>query len=316
MPKVALITGINGFLGRNIHEYLNDRGILVVGVPRVLLDDPQELRDYINQFKPHYIYHCAAYGNHSIQRDVDETIITNIIKTYSLLRATQDIDYEVFFNISSSSVYGKKDYIMKENDFLEPDNFYSATKAASEFLARPYAKTLNKNVVNVRPFSLYGPYEKGHRFIPTIIRNLINNTPMELIEPSVHDWIYVEDFIEALEVIRKNISISKGDSINIGTCKQTTNREIYDKVSDLMKLKTKVKPTKTQRDYEPSFWRADITKMRMLGWKPRHSLEQGLWKTVKYFKPLYDSKYHQESLTTIIETTVHQQFGIKFESIR
>lgn len=314
-PKIALITGINGFLGRNIHEHLNEKGVMVVGLPRELLSEPVGLEAYIKQINPNYIYHCAAYGNHSTQLEFDEIIISNLIKTYSLLRASLSTDYEAFFNISSSSVYGKKKMSMKETDNLEPDNFYACTKAASEFLARPFAKTLGKRIVNIRPFSIYGPYEKDHRLIPTIIRKLINNEHMELVEPPVHDWLYVKDFVEALDVIRDNIDIYKGDSINIGTGRQTSNRQIYDTISDIMNIKTKVRPTKTPRDYESSYWRADITTMKMMGWHPRYSLEQGLWDTIEFYKNKYHKEVKPETLTTIMETTL-SQFGVRFESVR
>lgn len=314
-PKIALVTGLSGFIGRNIHEHLNSQGVMVVGLPRELLSEPVGLEAYIKKINPNYIYHCAAYGNHSTQLEFDDIIISNVIKTYSLLRASLNIDYEAFFNISSSSVYGKKKMSMKETDNLEPDNFYACTKAASEFLARPFAKTLGKNIVNIRPFSIYGPYEKDHRLIPTIIRKLINNEHMELIEPPFHDWTYVKDFVEALDVIRDNIETYKGDSINIGTGRQLTNRQIYDTISDIMDVKTKVRPTKTPRDYESPYWRADLTTMRMMGWHPRYSLEQGLWETISFYKDRYCKRIEPETLTTIMETTL-SQFGVKFESIR
>lgn len=299
-PKIALITGISGFLGRNLHEHLNEQGMMVIGLPRQLLGEPVALENYIKRINPNYIYHCAAYGNHSTQRDFDETIITNVIKTYSLLRATLDIPYEAFFNISSSSVYGKKEYIMKETDYLQPDNFYACTKAASESLARPFAKTLGKPIVNVRPFSLYGPYEGDHRLIPTIIRKLVRNEHVELIEPPLHDWIYIKDFLLALDALRGNMRIHNGESVNIGTGRQTSNRDIYDKISALMRYKTKVRPTKTPRDYESPCWRADYTKMKMLGWKPKYTLEEGLWETIKFFNDKYEDREELTTLTTLV----------------
>jgi len=315
--KIAAITGINGFIGKNIHEHLINKGYMVVGVPRQILGDPLALAHFMNNLNPNLIYHCAAYGNHSNQREFDEIIIANLVNTYSLLRATVNINYDAFFNLSSSSVYGKKTYVMREKDFLEPDNFYASTKASAEFLARPFAKTLGKNIVNIRPFSVYGPYEKNHRLIPTIINTLLKNETMELIEPPVHDWIYVKDFIGALEVIEKNIDKLKGYSINVGTGRQYTNREVYDAISDMMDLKTKVRPTKTPRDYESPYWRADITTLRLFSWRPKYTLEEGLIETIKYYKDEFYKKNNVEttvSLSSVMDITL-KQFGVKFESL-
>ena len=197
-PKVALITGINGFMGKNLVQHLKNKNVVSVGVPRELLGDTVALQKYIQEVNPNYIYHLAAYGNHHTQKEFDQIILANLIGTYSLLRASLETDYEAFINVSTSSVYGKRHSVMREKDALLADNFYSCTKVGAEYLAKAFAKELNKNIVTVRPFSIYGPHEREDRLIPTIIRQLVNNKPVDLIEPPRHDWTYVQDFIRYL----------------------------------------------------------------------------------------------------------------------
>jgi nucleoside-diphosphate-sugar epimerase len=314
-PKVALITGINGFMGKNLVNHLKKKNVMSVGVPRELLQDVTSLEKYIKEINPNYIYHLAAYGNHHNQEEFDQIIITNLIGTYAMLRASLEVDYEAFINVSTSSVYGKKNAVMREKDTLEADNFYSCTKVGAEYLSRAFAKKLNKNIVNVRPFSVYGEHERDDRLIPTIVRNLVNNKPVDLIEPPKHDWIYIEDFLTAIDTLIANISKVRGDSINIGTGRQRTNREVYDLISDITRYKTKVRITKTGRDYESPRWQADITTMKLFGWKPKYSLERGLVKTVQHFQAKYEQNaIKPETLSTIMETTLGQ-FGVKFEDI-
>jgi len=312
--KIALITGINGFIGTNLVNHLKEKGIVSVGVPRELLSDPVQLEAFVKDINPNYIYHLAAYGNHSTQKEYDQIILANLINTYSLLRATLELNYEAFINVSTSSVYGKKNNIMKETDYLQADNFYSCTKVGAEYLSRAFAKQLNKNIVTVRPFSVYGEHEREDRLIPTIIRKLVNNEQMHLIEPPMHDWIYIKDFMEAIDLLIENINKVKGDSINIGTGRQRTNKEVYDVISEIMRYKTKVITTKTPRNYESPKWQADITTMKLFGWKPRFSLESGLQKTIEFYQTKYESEIKPADLKTIMETTLGQ-FGVKFEEI-
>ena len=313
-PKIALITGINGFMGKNLVNHLKNKNIMSVGVPRELLNNPVELNKFITDVNPNYIYHLAAYGNHHDQKEFDQTIITNLIGTYALLRASLEINYEAFINVSTSSVYGKKTSVMRETDTLEADNFYSCTKVGAEYLARAFALEHNKNIVSVRPFSVYGEFEKENRLIPTVIRKLVKNEHVDLIEPPMHDWIYIKDFLLGIDVLIKNIDKVRGDSINIGTGRQRSNREVYDIISSIMRYKTKVKVTKTPRDYESPRWQADITTMRLFGWKPKYSLETGLQKTIEHFQSKYESNIKEGDLSTIMETTLGQ-FGVKFEDI-
>ena len=313
-PKIALITGINGFMGKNLVNHLKNKNIMSVGVPRELLNNPVELNKFITDVNPNYIYHLAAYGNHHDQKEFDQTIITNLIATYALLRASLEINYDAFINVSTSSVYGKKTSVMRETDTLEADNFYSCTKVGAEYLARAFALEHNKNIVSVRPFSVYGEFEKENRLIPTVIRKLVKNEHVDLIEPPMHDWIYIKDFLLGIDVLIDNIDKVRGDSINIGTGRQRSNREVYDIISSIMRYKTKVKVTKTPRDYESPRWQADITTMRLFGWKPKYSLESGLQKTIEHFQSKYESNIKEGDLSTIMETTLGQ-FGVKFEDI-
>lgn len=173
------ISGSSGFVGQAIKKYLIDKGEAVYAIDRDLAI--HDLIRYFEVIKPDYIIHLATYGNHYDQKDFYQMVETNIIGTYNLLEAAKGFDYKRFYNFTTSSV------------FLKDQTCYSITKLCGEQLAAKY-----KNVVTVRPYSVYGPGEASHRFIPTVIRCLNSGTQMTLDGNAVHAWIFINDLVKAL----------------------------------------------------------------------------------------------------------------------
>jgi len=227
----------------------------------------------------------AAYGQHSqLQTDVDEIYNTNVIKTLKFLKATNKIKYKAFINIGTSSEYGFKKKPMKETDVLEPEMFYAASKAAGTLLCRVWGKQFNKPIVTVRPFSLYGPGEADFRFIPKLMRCLWRGEKFTLNE-GVHDWVYIDDFVDALILVARKISKIRGGVVNVGTGKQTSNMEILKIVQAMVNAPLNVDVVKG-RYYDTSHWVADNKLIRSLGWKPKTNLRQGLLNVESFHSPL------------------------------
>ena len=275
----ALITGASGFVGEHLSKRLSKMGWELCLLPREQLESGKKIN-----FEADYIFHLAAYGQMIHQRDdVDEIYNTNVNKLLKLLKATNHIKYKGFINIGTSSEYGKKARLMKEKDLLEPDFFYASSKAAGTLLCLAWAKTFNKPIVTVRPFSIYGPGEAEFRFIPTIIRSGIESREIKLTE-GVHDWIYIQDFIDALLIAAKNIKKIRGGIVNVGTGKQYTNKQVLKLLSNNIKplryTESKMRPNDTK-----VCWRADNSLLRSLGWKQKYTLAQGLEATVSYYSP-------------------------------
>ena len=287
--KIAMITGLNGFLATNLAGALIEKGVKVAGIPRETLANPMLLDDFVSGLSPNYIFHFAAYGNHYDQDDDDEIVSTNILKTYFLFTATKYIDYECFINVSSSSVYGAKSTPMKEDMLLESDTMYGVTKIASESIARAFAKKYNKPIINIRPFSVYGPGEAGHRFIPTLI-TAIKKEEMEFtLDPNAsHDWIYVEDFINGIFAVIANAKDFIGKSVNIGTGKQHTNKEVAETLVSIANAKSpmRLKETTLLRSYDTTNWIADTSLLRHVGFRPKFTLKEGLSNTYEYYNNL------------------------------
>lgn len=284
--KKALITGYNGFIGRNLAQVLHENGFQVAILPRQYLNNPQPLEVLLSQLSVTHIFHLASYGNHNYQNNTSEIVTTNYIKTFFLLQSADKLGVPNFINFSSSSVYGIKDKPMKEDDTLETNTFYGATKVGAEYLCRAYAKQSQTNIVTIRPFSVYGPGEASHRFIPTVIDALENQRIMTLYEKPVHDWIYIEDFLDGVLKVVDNAKKLNGMSVNIGSGKQHTNKEVFDMLCKIAKVDNPlVKTSDTNRKYDTSkSWVSDNTLISSLGFNPKHTLKQGLEKTYEYYR--------------------------------
>ncbi len=307
--QAVLITGGAGFIGSNLTFRLLRKNFEVhllckketnlwrlnhvlkkIKIHSTSLSDKNTLVQLLKKINPAAIFHLAAYGVNSTQNDVDKMIDVNIQSTYNLLFAAKDINYKVFVNAGSSSEYGFKENPMKETDFLEPNGFYSVTKASATYLCQVFAKLYNKPIVCVRLFSVYGPYEEKNRLIPTITENLFTGKSIKITEKNVrHDFIYIEDVVNALMKMIKKGSRLSGEVLNIGSGKEYTNLEVVRELLKVTRLKVKIENGEfKERNWDHEHWVADNSlAKKLLSWTPKFPLEAGLLKTYKWFVKNY-----------------------------
>jgi len=310
--KRILITGGAGFIGANFIRRLTELGYDVnlilkkssnlwrikdvlgeVKVYYVDLLDKNKLAKTVKKINPVFIIHLATYSNYSNQSDVEQMMNVNIKGTLNLLIASKNINYKMFINTGSSSEYGIKSEPMKENDSLEPISFYAATKASSTFLCQVFAREYNKPVVTLRPFSVYGPLEEEKRFVPTIVKAVIKNKPIKITSGEQRrDFIYIQDVVD---IYIKTMSYGKklsGQIFNVGTGVEYTNDEVVQTLFKVTGKEVKVeKGAFPKRLWDTSHWVADISKTKkLLNWKPKFSLEDGLKETYKWHLSFYEKQ--------------------------
>lgn len=304
-----LVTGAGGFIGANLLRRILPTGAKVhvlrkkstnlsriqdiqkkLTLHKVDLQDKKKLRTLCEKIQPTIIYHLAARGAYSNQTNTDEIMSTNIIGTFHLLEATKNIPYRLFVNTGTSSEYGFKKQPMKETDSLNPTSLYAATKASATHLCAFFAKEFRKPIVTLRPFSIYGPYEEPTRFIPTIISNLLNNKPILLTPQNIrHDFVFIDDMVEAYLKSVEHAKSLTGEVINVGTGKEYTNFEV---VRMLFKITGKKVPVQKgsfpNRTWDSTHWVADTKKARKLLGLSTIPLEKGLLITYDWMKLPYE----------------------------
>ena len=282
MSKV-LISGSKGFIGSHLTDYLQKKGLEVVGIPRDILYEIKELQDFVKTHNPEYIFHTAAYGNMADQKEPEMIFTANIACTINLLFATQAIPYRAFINFGSSSEYGKKDKPMVEEMLPEIDTFYGASKVSTTYLCRAFAKQFTKPIVTVRPFSVYGPGEASFRFIPQVIQHLKLDSMMDLDIDGVHDWIYIDDLVSGVFTVSQHARELFGEVVNIGTGIQTKNLQVVMLLEKIFGKNLDINYFANMRPNDSPVWVDGSKKLRLYGWKPKVSLEKGLRKTYEYY---------------------------------
>lgn len=300
----VVITGGSGFIGVNLAQRLLEEGCQthllvrpgykrwrlerISGRPRVHevnFLNKDTLVYAIDKIQPQWIFHLAASGAYSWQDDLSKMIETNIIAAVNLLQASLEVGFEVFVNTGSSSEYGFKGFPPSEDELPEPNSDYALTKLSATLFCRHTARKHRARIPTLRLYSVYGPYEHPARFIPSLISEGLKGDFPELADSGAgHDFVYVDDVIEAYLLAARNKTDDAGAVYNVGTGAQTSLAEAVELSRRLMKIKARPRwGGMPPRRWDTDVWIADNRKIfRELGWRPKHSFEQGFQKTLSW----------------------------------
>lgn len=238
--KIA-ISGTTGFIGKNLTEYY--QGYEIQHINRV---DPYGC---LNIFKPNLIIHCAAEIY-----DSDAMFDSNVLLTKQYLDWLRDNPIARMIHIGSSSEYGPVNRPTDETDCINPVDMYQATKGMATILCQGYARSYKLDIRIVRPYSVYGKYEKPHRLFPRLWKAFMLNQSMTLHE-GFHDFIYINDFIRGVDLIAKDKEYKPGEIVNLGSGQQYSNSDV---LSAFNRVTGKIAPVTEigimAKSFESSVW--------------------------------------------------------------
>ncbi|HPN96530.1 MAG TPA: dTDP-glucose 4,6-dehydratase [Candidatus Moranbacteria bacterium] len=314
MGKNILVTGGAGFIGSNFIRYIlskypdykicNFDLLTYAGNLENLKDvednpnykfikgdirDEKLVDDIISQEKIDLIVHFAAESH--VDRSIlnpDDFITTNVIGTHNLLKSALKNGNIRFHHISTDEVFGSlspKDPAFNENTSYDPRSPYSASKAASDHLVRAYYHTFNLPATISNCSNNYGPFQFPEKVIPLFITNLLEGKKVPLYGDgmNVRDWLYVEDHAKAIDVIIHKGKI--GETYCIGGNSEKTNKELTYKILALTGKGEEMIEFVKDRPGHDRRYAMDTTKIKNeLGWQPEVSFEEGLKKTVEWYK--------------------------------
>jgi dTDP-glucose 4,6-dehydratase len=265
--------------------------------------DAAAIRALLTREKPDAIMHLAAESH--VDRSIDgpgDFIDTNIVGTYRLLdealRYWQGLEGAGkanfrFHHISTDEVYGTlgETGLFREDTAYSPNSPYSASKAASDHLARAWFHTFGLPVVVTNCSNNYGPYQFPEKLIPlTIVRALEGKSlPVYGKGENIRDWLHVEDHVRALVAVVERGK--RGETYNIGGNAERRNIEVVETICALVdRLAPAAKPRReqiqfvTDRPGHDLRYAIDAGKIqRELGWTPHESFDSGLEKTVRWY---------------------------------
>lgn len=317
MAKKVIITGVSGFAGSHLAEYLADNDDYQLSgtylsekslanvqkiqqklkLARIDLTQKDEVLKLVEEIKPDLIFHLAALPavGDSFSKP-SEVIVNNVVAQINLLEAIRHnnlLDSKILV-VSSADVYGRvppEDLPIDEETKFYPTNAYAVSKIAQDYSAFQYYIAYGMNVVRTRPFNHFGPRQQTG-FVVADWAKKIAQIEKKQTDPVllVGNLNVTRDFTDVRDIVRAYVMLMEkglnGEVYNIGSDTAHKIEDILNKLLVLSDAKITVSVDKTLMRPEDSPNRVcDSRKFRSLtGWKPEISLEQTLKDTLDYWR--------------------------------
>jgi len=315
--KKVLITGGAGFIGSNLTRRLVDIGadVTVLVKYKSLIDNIRlssiwdkievietDLRnsDSLKQFdSTHYdvIFHLAAY-NHVGDSflHVNEALLSNAVATANLLESGPD--YERFIYTSTSEVYGyQKSVPFIEENIPFPISPYSIGKYAGELYAKMKRHQTEKNIICIRPFNTFGPYQSDRAIIPELIIKCLNGVPIATTEgKQTREFNYIDNIVDGF-IAAAVVENVPDEVINIGSNQEIAIRDLVKKIHELTESESDLQIGALE-NRPTEIWRmcSDNTRAKnLLHWEPKIPFEDGLKNTIEWYKKYVAAFYNPSS---------------------
>jgi dTDP-glucose 4,6-dehydratase/UDP-glucose 4-epimerase len=293
-----LIIGSKGFIGLHLHHHLNMLpGNNVWGCDVVndystknyyLIDASNS--DFEEPFEQQQFDVCInCSGLASVPASLLNPLRDYHLNTLNVFKIAEAIRKHApsckLLNISSAAVYGNPGVLpVNEGALLQPISPYGYHKLQAENICEEFYRFYNIATCSVRIFSAYGNGLKKQLFWD-IAQKLKNSYTVSLFGTGneSRDFIHVDDIVNAIEII-----ITKGDfnasQYNIANGEEITTRDAAQQLQLLLGYDNIITFTGDQRKGDPLNWRADISKLKVLGYQPQVSIHQGLNKYVEWLR--------------------------------
>lgn len=237
-----------------------------------------------------YVAHFAAETNvdRSIE-DPDVFVSSNVTATNILLRLARDFEVERFHHVSTDEVFGElpldPNIKFNEKTPYDPRSPYSATKAASDHIVRAYAATYGMHITISNCSNNYGPYQVPENIVPLFALFALSEKDLTIYGDgkSVRDYLYVEDHCQAIDLIMHEGK--SGETYCVGGGSEKNGIEIADAILSALPDSKSEKKFVTDRPGHDLRYAIDHSKLtRELGYKPSVTFEEGLSKTVQWYR--------------------------------
>ncbi len=317
----VLVTGAAGFIGSHLVEELVHLGARVtafvrytsrasVGFLSSLASDLQIVAGDLTEFESvykamkdkQYVFHLGALiGVPYSFVHPREVVHVNTIGSLNVLTAARETGPRRVVLTSTSEVYGTARYVpIDEEHPLQAQSPYAASKIAADKFGEAFHRSYGLPVSIARPFNTFGPRQSLRAVIPTIIAQALGNGQVSLGATSpVRDFMFVKDTVRGMVRCAEGDK-AVGEVINLGTGRETSIGDLAKRIASLIGRDIEI--VSDEERLRPGVSEVhrlccnNTKAQRLLGWKPQCSLEEGLRRTIDWFKesgyPHEPRRYH------------------------
>jgi len=304
-----VVTGGAGFIGSNFVRYLLGKydDLQVVNLDKLTYaGNLENLRDVEDDARYSFVrgdicdaavVRAALDGadavvNFAAETHVDRSISgpqdfisTDVLGTHTLLEAVRELGVKRYLQISTDEVYGSTETgsFTEESD-LAPSSPYSASKAGGDLQVLAYYRTYGTPVLITRSSNNYGGWQYPEKIIPLFITNAIDDLPLPMYGDglNVRDWLYVEDNCSAIDTVLHEGEL--GEVYNIGGGNEVPNLALTRRILELLGRGEDLIRYVVDRPGHDRRYSIDCAKVRALGWEPAVDFEDGLERTVAWYR--------------------------------
>ncbi|MBI1224016.1 MAG: NAD-dependent epimerase/dehydratase family protein [Bacteroidetes bacterium] len=288
--KKFLIIGSKGFIGKNLINFLHNKGYDVWGADVIVdyqADESYFLIDTTNS-DFHQIFEKTTFDiciNCSGAASVPDSIKSpyrdfslNTINIFKILESIRNYQPNCkFVNLSSAAVYGNPDKLpVMENSKTAPISPYGIHKKLSEIICKEFHQFFGLKTCSLRIFSAFGEGLKKQLFWD-LYHKVVGNSTISLYGTGMEsrDFIYIGDLINAILIVAEKAEFN-GESLNVANGKEILIKDCVNIFYQLFETKINYSFSGHSRKGDPNNWAADISKLKELGYQPKYSLEEGL----------------------------------------
>jgi dTDP-glucose 4,6-dehydratase len=233
------------------------------------------------------VVHFAAESH--VDRSIEDPgafIQTDVFGTFVLLDCAREAGIERFLHVSTDEVYGQSapGQRFTETDPFLPRSPYAAAKAGGELQCRAFFVTYGLPVVIARPANNIGPHQYPEKAVPLFVTNALDDQPLPVYGQGlqVRDRLFVEDNCEALDLLLHAGEL--GEPYNISADNERANIEVAETILELLeKPKSLIRFVEDRPGHDQQY-SMDSSKLRALGWSPRHEFQAALERTIDWYR--------------------------------
>lgn len=309
--KNFMVTGGAGFIGSNFVRYMLDKypdyritvydKLTYAGNLDNLLDvkdDPRysfvqgDICDADTVARTIQAHDIDTIVNFAAETHVDRSIMdpdafikTDVYGTYVLLEAARRFKLERYHQISTDEVYGHVagEHRSLETDPVAPRSPYAASKASGDLMTIAYFVTYGLPVTITRGANNIGPYQYPEKVVPLFVTNALDNLPLPVYGDGRQrrDYQYVLDHCEAIDIVLHKGQI--GEIYNVGTGSEMENLTMVEIVlNELNKPRSLIQHVEDRPGHDRRYC-LNVDKLKALGWQPRHTHEEAIRTTVRWY---------------------------------